>query len=152
MGRFITCLKNSEKFYGGNGVSPEIIENAESELLLKFSEEYKEYLLCFGSASIYGHEFTGLGIDGPLNVIDATRYDHSKNPSIPNDLYVVEELHIDDVVMWQKQSGEIYQSFGDGSFEKKYDSLYEYIKENSEDEPAKEKKRCRIFRFLTKKK
>ena len=33
-----------------------------------------------------------------------------QNQKIPRDWYVVEETHIDSIVIWQALSGEIYQS------------------------------------------
>lgn len=134
MTNFVEKLKDSRSFYSGKGVSLEAIKLAEEKLCLQFSDEYKKYLLLYGIASIYGHEFTGLGVNGSLNVIDATNYERSKNSGVPSDYYVVEELHIDDIVIWQNHSGDVFQSYADGTWEKKSRSLYDFILEDSEDE------------------
>lgn len=107
----------------------EEIEIAETELGLAFSKEYKDYLLAYGAASIYGHEFTGICNSTRLNVVDVTKTQRQrqKDNNLPSNLYVIEELHIDDVVIWQDEVGSIYQTVFNKPAEKKYNSLVEYI-------------------------
>lgn len=145
MANFVEQLSKSKKFHCGKGVSSDVIHSAERELGLRFSEEYAGYLLTYGNASIYGHEFTGLGIDGPRNVVEATSYERSKNPDIPSGYYVVEELHIDDMVIWQNNSGKVFQSYGDGTCEKTFESLSKLIQEEMDDGALEEKPKKGFF-------
>lgn len=151
MEKFINLLKAADRFYSGDAASNDAIEQAETTLSLKFSPEYREYLMTYGVASIYGHEFTGLGLDGPLNVVEATEYQRKKNPEIDPTYYVVEETHIDDIVIWQSFDGTVYQSFSDCAVKKINGSLSEYIEnektDSSKEEPVvKEKKSFKLFR------
>ena len=77
---------------------------------LKFSDEYRKYLARYGVASANGHEFTGICASSRLNVVDVTISERINNPNIQMDYYVVEQANIDRIVIWQSQTGEIYQS------------------------------------------
>lgn len=59
-------------FLSGKGVPPEQITQAEQELGLSFSDEYREYLSDYGIGAYDGHELTGLTKSKRLNVITAT--------------------------------------------------------------------------------
>ena len=52
--------------------SKEQIADAENELKLKFSEDYKEYLSTFGAATFYGKELTGICSSERLSVHEAS--------------------------------------------------------------------------------
>lgn len=54
------------------GASEEQIIRAEKRLELKFPEEYKDYVKKFGTISFLGNEWTGLNVDGYLNVVNMT--------------------------------------------------------------------------------
>ena len=107
--------------------SVEQIDMAEKALGLQFSEEYREYLSAFGAASIYGHEFTGICTAKRLDVVSVTIYERERNPQIPENYYVLEQLNIDDVVIWQAQNGNIYQTIGGSEPIKICDSFCNYI-------------------------
>lgn len=109
------------------GVSEKDIEAAEMALGLTFAEEYRDYLLNCGIATAGGHEFTGIGKSRRLNVVNVTQEYRRKNKNIPDDLYVVEELGIDKIVIWQSTSGEIYQTVAESKPEKIADSIAEYL-------------------------
>lgn len=106
------------------------IKEAEESLELNFSTDYKECLLAFGQVSIYGHEFTGICKTPRLNVVGITLEERDNNPSVPNDLYVIEQLHIDNIVIWQNSSGEVYQSSTNSNLIKIADSFLEFIEGN----------------------
>lgn len=72
------------------GVSTEDIERAEKELGLKFPEEYIEYLKEIGSVYYGPIEWTGLGIEGYLNVVDATRKIREDICDFPSKWFVFE--------------------------------------------------------------
>lgn len=92
-------------------VSKQNICEAESVLGLHFSDEYRYYLLAFGVASANGHEFTGICNSPRLNVVDVTLEERKYNPDVPPDYYVVEQANIDGIILWQSQSGKIYQTY-----------------------------------------
>lgn len=104
------------------------IESAEKKLNLKFNKDYKKCLIEFGQFSIYGHEFTGITKSLRLNVVEITMEERVKKQLIPIDLYVIEQTHIDDIVIWQNEQGEIFQSSFNNSPHKIADSLLDYIK------------------------
>lgn len=65
--------------------SKEQIADAENELKLKFSEDYKEYLSTFGAATFCGKELTGICSSERLSVIAVTQRARSFYKSFPND-------------------------------------------------------------------
>ena len=73
------------------------------------------------------HEITGLCNHKRLDVRNVTEYERQVNPDISKDLYVVEQLDIDGVVIWQSSTGEIYRSVPGSEIEKVNNSLEEYL-------------------------
>lgn len=49
------------------------------------------------------------------------------NPEIPGDLYVVEKLQIDGIVIWQSETGMVFQTVMDGNTKEINPSLAKYI-------------------------
>ncbi len=127
MSLLIEKLKQINDFYCEKGVSEEEIKTAENMLGLVFPDEYKEYLQKYGSVSCGGHDLTGLSVDKTIDVVYVTLYNRQKNPNAKKSLYVVEETHIDGIVIWQASTGEIFQSEYKGVPRKIYKSLMEYI-------------------------
>ena len=64
MNRFINVLKNSDDLDTLKGASADQITEAEIQLNVFFSDEYREYLEMFGIASANGHEFYLAGCAG----------------------------------------------------------------------------------------
>jgi hypothetical protein len=120
-------IKSKPSFYAASGATEEEISKAESDLTLTFSNEYKNYLSCFGFALFEGHEFTGICKAKRLNVVDVTKLEQEINQNVPNDWYVVEQLNIDGVTIWQSTTGEIYQSAPNTVPIKIFDSFMEYV-------------------------
>lgn len=129
--RFVDLLATMKSFRHRNSVSYAEIKDAENKLGLYFSEEYKDYLSQYGEVSIYGHEFTGICDSKRLNVVEVTIEQKENNPSIPDEYYVVEELNIDDCVIWQDKNGAVYSSMPNEDIKLEANSLKEYI-ENCE--------------------
>ena len=127
MSDIINVLKSQKHFYSKAGVSGTEIQRAEDDLQLKFTAEYAQYLAAFGADSVNSHEFTGLGISPRLDVVAVTLGEREKNPNVPHDLYVIEQLHIDDVVIWQSSDGSVYQTIGTSAPVKICDSLCAFI-------------------------
>ena len=110
MSQFVNKLKKFDDFIELGGVSQDEINRAENILGVKFAEEYIEYLLECGVASADGHEFTGICKSKRLNVVDVTKEELAKVEDFPEGAYVVEQAHIDGVVVWQTKEGAIYES------------------------------------------
>lgn len=109
MANILTLLRSKPGFVSLAGATEDQITDAESALGLTFSEEYRTYLANFGAASFDGHELTGIVKSPHLNVVNVTFDEKQKHPDIPDDWYVVEQLHIDDVSIWQSSNGEVFQ-------------------------------------------
>lgn len=127
MADILEQLKRFTCFNAGVSASTEKITLAENELGVCFSEEYKEYLKGYGIASVYGHELTGIFDSKRLNVVDVTFSERQYNDNIPKDWYVLEQAHIDDIVIWQNEKGEIFQTCPGNQPLKIADSIIEYL-------------------------
>lgn len=126
MSDIISIVAKMKSFHAGKPTQINEIESAEQELGLKFNEDYKECLRCFGQFSIYGQEFTGITKTTRLDIVKVTKDEKLKNNYVSQDLYVIEQTHFDDIVIWQNQHGEIFQS-SLTTIQKIANSLLEYI-------------------------
>jgi len=124
---FEEILKTKVGIHIGNPVSKDEIKEAEKRLSCRFTDEYREYLKECGIASFEGHELTGICEFPRLNVCDVTIAQRTLNSKIPTDHYVIEELHIDGIVIWQSPEGEIYQAASNSEPVRICESFKEYI-------------------------
>lgn len=124
---FVKKIKTYDDFCSANGATEEAITEAEKALNLHFSDEFKKYLTEYGTASADGHEFTGIISSPRLNVVDVTEKNRVKNPNARGSLYVVEEMQIDGITVWQSEDGSVYFSTGNQEPQKTNSSLAEYI-------------------------
>ena len=115
----ITALKEKEAFISFKGAAPEAISTAEKELNVKFAPE-------LGAASYYGHELTGVCSAKSLDVVRITVSEREFN-DVPAGWYVIEQTHIDGIVIWQDSKGIIYQTMIKNKPRKLCDSLFEYV-------------------------
>ena len=105
------------------------IKAAELKLNLKFAEDYIAYIKKFGAISFKGSELTGV-VDAPrLNVVNATLKERELNKSLSlnKELYVIESLGIEGVLILQNAKGEIFELKVNGEPEKIFDNLGEYL-------------------------
>ena len=114
-------------FLHSKGVSPEQISQAERELGLLFSGEYREYLSLYGIAAFDGHELTGITSSDRLNVVSVTSKAKKRYPDLPANLYVIEELGVEELIIWQSTDGKIFGCAPNYKLEKICDSLRDYI-------------------------
>ncbi|MCL1998236.1 MAG: SMI1/KNR4 family protein [Turicibacter sp.] len=117
MKTMVEILKDFGDLVSLSPVSEEEIERAEERLSLKFAAEYREYLAEFGAAAAGGHEFTGIVKSERLNVVSVTLREWGLNPEISRNMYVVENVGIDGVVVWQEESGQVFRSVIGGEIE-----------------------------------
>lgn len=111
------------------GVDEAKIKEAESQLNLNFSLEYREFLSEFGAALIAGNEFLGLASEESLNVVRQTLELREADVILPRAMYIVSDLHIDGLRILQNEAGEIYEYIPDTLPRKIFDSLGEYIED-----------------------
>ena len=123
----IQTLKSLPDYIGSMGRTDEEITQCEIKLGLSFAVDYKEYLSKIGLASFNGRELTGISKYARLNVVDVTNDNKKYLSNIPSNLYVIEELGIDGIVIWQSSDGTIYQSSSMGKLQKIATSLEEYL-------------------------
>lgn len=123
----IDTIFSKSGLYKSKGASDEDIQKAEQELDLVFSLEYKEYLKTFGVVSYEGHELTGLSNDNRINVVSATKACRNLNSNISKNMYVIEEMNFDGFVLWQDESGIVYETQYESKPKMIYDSLSEFI-------------------------
>lgn len=114
-------------FYSEKGASLEVIKKAEDDIGVKFANDYKECLMKYGAVSCSGHDLTGVSSNKNLDVVNITLLNRKKNPKVNNKFYVVEETHLDGIVVWQTTNGEIFQTEYKEEPVKIYNSLVEYI-------------------------
>lgn len=126
MNELIEIIKRQPNFYAEKGVSATQIEQAEKLLGLNFSSDFKVCLLEFGAVSVSGHEFTGFSADKNLDVVEVTQKNRRKN-TIEQNLYVIEEAHIDGIVIWQDASGNVYETTPKSKAKKIAHSLADYL-------------------------
>ena len=114
-------------YIGSNGRTEAEIVNAEKELGTSFASDYREYLENIGVACFESRELMGLTKIARLDVVIVTKEQRMLNQRIPRDWYVIEETHLDGIVIWQSPSGGIYQAVADAPARKIYDSLMSYV-------------------------
>lgn len=124
----ISALREKTGFVSFNGADFQNIQDAEQDLGLRFSQEYKEYVQEFGAASFQGHELTGICGVPYLNVVYVTITERKLMPRIEASWYVIEEAHIDGIVIWQNELGQVYQTSPASLPRKIANSLLEYIR------------------------
>lgn len=126
MSGIIEKIKNIPDVRKGKGCSLAQIMNAQKKLTLTFPADYVDYLKAFGFISFYGTEWTGLNVDGYLNVVQATELERAYNPKFPADCFVLENLAIDDIFIITDEKGVVY-GFQGNKKEKVADTISDYL-------------------------
>lgn len=103
------------------------ITDAELQLRVSFSDEYKKYLSVFGAIMADGIELTGIAKAEHRNVVTVTKKERGLNSKVPNTMYVIENTHVDGIVIWQDTNGCVYQTKPDATPQKIAESMAEYI-------------------------
>ena len=127
MRSFIDRIKNSEDYMELGGVSEDAVKNAEAMLGTSFADDYRAYLVECGIATAEGNEFTGLGRAKRLDVVSVTMNERKRNQYVAEELYVVEIMGMDGIVIWQDSQGVIYESIRNDTPKKIAESLHDYL-------------------------
>ena len=115
---FVDVIHAFSDFIGGTGRSENDIAACEAALGTSLAADYREYLASVGLATFDGREITGICTTERLNVVAVTMHQRSIKEDIPLDLYVVEELGIDGVVVWQAPDGAVFLSAPQNTMQK----------------------------------
>lgn len=107
------------------------IADAELQLRISFANEYKEYLAAFGAIMADGIELTGITKSEHRNVVAQTKSEWKLNTKIPHNMYVIENTHVDGIIIWQDTNGLIYQSSPSSDAKQIARSLAEYISDRT---------------------
>lgn len=126
---FVNLLRNKAGFIGSSGRTKKEILQAEEELCIRFAAEYHEYLERIGLASVEGHELTGLTKDIRLDVVAVTKEYRALYGPDTASWYVVEDIGIDGLMIWQDEKGTIYQTSFTVEPVKIAESLEEYLRD-----------------------
>lgn len=116
-----------DKWRAYRGASYEDVKEAEYDLDLKFNEEYKTYLFYRSPVCGGGIELTGVTNVDRLNVVLVTERERMRNPLIKDNMYVVEVVGIDGIVILQDETGVIYAAQPYVAPKKIFNSLKEYV-------------------------
>lgn len=108
MSNIIDKIKKIPNLYHIEGCSNQQIEKAQEALGIKFTEEFKDYVKTFGAISFYGTEWTGLNVEGYLNVVEVTKQEREFNSDFPSDCIVIENQGIDGVLVVMNETGKIF--------------------------------------------
>ena len=120
-------LESKTNVYHLEGVSDDTISEAENILGLRFSNDYQEYLKTYGLLSYGAHELTGICKSARLNVVDATVREKAENSYIASDMYLLEQVGVENLSIWQNTEGEIFEVSYSQAPKKICDSLIEYM-------------------------
>lgn len=126
----IETIKNLSDLLSVNPASEQQITDAELQLRVSFSDEYKEYLKAYGAIMADGIELTGIAKSDHRNVVTLTKKERALNSNVPNTMYVVENTCVDGIIIWQDSKGEIYKTHPNSKPQKIADSLAEYIEKH----------------------
>ncbi len=108
--------------------SPDAVSEAEQSLGLQFAPDYKAYVRQFGAISAYGIELTGVTTSRRLDVVAATKRNRAMNGNIPLDMYVIEDMAIDGLLILQDVTGDVYSATPHGVPRKAFNCLADYVK------------------------
>lgn len=127
MSKIIEVIRTFENLMSLTPANMEDINRVEQELDLTLSDEYKEYLLEFGAIVADDVELTGIAKSKTRDIIQVTKREWSANDKINHNLYVVENVGIDGIIIWQDASGNVYESSPNHKATKIADSLVGYL-------------------------
>lgn len=108
MGNIVDEIRKIEKFYHVSGCTTRQLKDAQKTLNLEFPEEFIDYVKEFGAISFYGTEWTGLNVEGYLNVVEATKQEREFNSAFPLDCFVIENQGIDGVITVINEKGYVF--------------------------------------------
>lgn len=123
----IEFLQSKGELLTGKAVPKEDVEKIEEQLGVSFANDYKKIVSTYGFVCVDGHEITGITNAKRLNVYEVTIKERKNVAFDMSGMYVIEQTHIDDIVIWQSDSGEVYQSTNGLQVKKIANCIIDYI-------------------------
>jgi hypothetical protein len=127
MNSIVDLIKNTECEFVG-GTTDKVIEEAQQELKFQFPDSYREILTNFGIISIGSHEIYGLGVEGYLNVVQATQLERKRYPDLLEKYIVIQNLSIEGFLILLNGDGEVFEC-NNGKIKVISKSLMQYVQE-----------------------
>ena len=127
MAKIVEVMNKLKNIIALGKVNIEEIDNIEIELAMPLAEEYREYVAEFGAILADDLELTGVSKSKNRDVVQVTRREWAANNKIKHNMYVVENVGIDGIIIWQDKTGIIYESRPNNGAKKIANSLAEYI-------------------------
>ena len=127
MSKLIETIKSLPQLLPLKAATASEITDAELQLRLRFSDDYKEYLLEFGAIMADGIELSGIAKSEHRNVVSLTKRERELNVDVPHSMYAIEATGVDGIIIWQDSSGIIYESAPNKSPKQIANSLLEYV-------------------------
>lgn len=127
MSKIIDVISGLKNLLPLKPATTEMIEDIEIELALPLAEEYKEYLLKYGAIIADNVELTGVAKSKNRDVVQVTQREWTANSKIKHNLYVVENIGIEGIIIWQDGSGKIFESRPNNAAKQIANSLAEYL-------------------------
>ena len=113
MGDIVQSIKQIDGVYTANGCSDAQIIDAETKLGIKFPLEFTAYVKEFGAFGFGSIEWAGLNVSKHLNTVDLTLEERKLNSHFPSDMFVLENLGIDGLLICADSDGAVWEICGD---------------------------------------
>lgn len=123
----IEFLQSKGELLTGKTVDEGEVEIIEEQLGVSFAADYKKIVSTYGFVCVDGHEITGITNAKRLNVYEVTVKERENVACDMSGMYVIEQTHIDDIVIWQSTSGEVIQTNGNHRPVKIADGIINYL-------------------------
>lgn len=110
MSDIIDIISSAKNVLSLKGANIQEVKKAQEKLDLVFSIEYAKYTMQYGAVCINNREYTGVVENPDLSVVYNTYSARTITPQAHDDWYVISDLHIDGIIIWQDIDGLIYQT------------------------------------------
>ena len=107
---WLELIRDNNLFKSAKPADEAQIHDAENRLGLTFAADYVKFLSNIGACICFDHEIKGISDNPNLNVISATEEAWNQMESIPHAMYVIEDTHMDGILILQDKNGIIYQT------------------------------------------
>ena len=108
------------------GVEKFVIESAEHQLGMTFSDDFVEYLTQYGTVELGSSELFGLGVTGYRNIVYATNKERSLSDKFPTKYVVIYNLGINSILILLGEDGCIYE-YTPKRLRKIFDSFTQWV-------------------------
>lgn len=131
MNELVEMIKSLPNLLSLKPATADQIKDAEAQLGVNFAGDYKEYLANFGAVIADGMELSGIAKSEHRNVVSLTKRARGLTPKIAPAMYVIEDLCIDGIIIWQDSDGLIFQTSPNTEPKQIATSLADYIRNHA---------------------